>query len=74
MYFDVKATGKKSTRDRTVKKLHKSPAIIASGISTKFLPFDPNELCDRLKLFLQEKKAGKTCNIIDEDIVAIVDN
>ena len=30
--FDVKTTGQKSTRDRTLIKLPKSPAIMASGI------------------------------------------
>ena len=36
MYFDVKATGNKATRDRTLVKLLKSTAIMASGISTIF--------------------------------------
>ena len=36
MYFHVKSPGKKSTRDRTLKELLKSPAIMASGISTLF--------------------------------------
>ena len=48
--------------------------VSASGISkTRFLSSDPNELCDRLKLLLQEKHAGNNSNIIDEEIVAIVD-
>ena len=58
MHFDTKAQGNKSTRDRTLIKLLKSPAIIASGISTIFLSSDPDELCNRLKLLLQEKHAG----------------
>ena len=33
MHFDLKAVGKKSTRDRTLIKLPKSPAIMASGVS-----------------------------------------
>ena len=74
MNFDMKTQGNKSTRDRTLIKLLKSPAIIASGVSkTKFLSSDPNELCDRLKLLLQEKHAGKNFNIINEEIIAIVD-
>ena len=52
MYFDVKAPGRKSTRDLTLKKLLKSPAIAASGVSTVFLSSDPNEVCDGLKLLL----------------------
>ena len=36
MNFDLKALGKKSTRDRTLMKLLKSPAIIASRVTTNF--------------------------------------
>ena len=47
---------------------------MASGISnTIVLPSDPDELCDRLKLLLQEKQAGKISNIINKEILAIVD-
>ena len=74
MKFDTKASSNKSTRDRTLIKLLKSPAIMASGfLKTIFLSSDPNELCDRLKLLLQEKNGGNNCNLIDEEIVAIVD-
>ena len=76
MHFDMNAVGKKPTRDKTLIKLLKSPGLIvsASGISkTIFLSSDPNELCDRLKLLLQEKHAGNNSNIINEEIVAIVD-
>ena len=74
MHFDTKAQGNKSTRDRTFIKLLKSPAIIASGISTVFLSSDPDELCNRLKMLLQEKHAGNNSDIINKEIVAIVDN
>ena len=74
MHFDTKAQGKKSTRDRTLIKLLKSPAIMASGFSkTIFLSSDPDELCNRLKLLLQEKHAGNNSDIINDEIVAIVD-
>ena len=74
MNFDAKAVGKLSTRDKTLIKLLKSPRIMASGVSkTIILSFDPNELCDRLKLILQEKHGGNNSNLIDEEIVAIVD-
>ena len=33
MHFDQKGVGNKSTRDRTLIKLLKSPAIMASGVS-----------------------------------------
>ena len=54
MYFGVKATANKSTRDRTLIKLLISPGLMisASGISSQkksssntiFLSSDPNEL------------------------------
>ena len=52
MNFDMKAQGNKSTRDRTLIKLLKSPGLMvsASGVSkTIFLSSDANELCGRLK-------------------------
>ena len=76
MHFDLKAVGKKSTRDKTFIKLLKSPGLMvsASGASkTIFLSSDPDELCNRLKLLLQEKHAGNNSDIIKDEIVAIVD-
>ena len=74
MNYDVKSTGRPSTRHNSMVRLLDQPAIMASGFSkTKILSSDPNELCDRLKLLLQEKHAGNNFNIIDEEIVAIVD-
>ena len=59
MNFDIKQKGRKSDRDKSVIRLLKSPAIMASGISTIFLSSHPNELCDRLKILLQQKHGGK---------------
>ena len=76
MHFDTKAQGNKSTRDRTLIKLLKSPGLMvsASGVSkTIFLSSDPDELCDRLKLLLQEKHAGNNSDLINDEIVSIVD-
>ena len=74
MHFDERRVGNKSTRDRKLIKLLNSPAIMASGVSkTLFLSSDPNELCDRIKLLLQERHAGNNSNIINEEIVAMVD-
>ena len=76
MHFDLNAPGNKSMRDRKLIKLLKSPGLIvsASGVSkTIFLSSDPNELCNRLKLLLQEKHAGNNSNIYKDEIVAIVD-
>ena len=74
MNFDKSRVGNKSTRDRTLITLLNSPAIMASGISkTIILSSDPDELCERLKLLLQEKHAGNNSDIINDEIVAIVD-
>ena len=76
MHFDMKAVGKKSTRDKTLIKILKSPGLMvtATGVSqTIFLSSDPDELCDRLKLLLQEKNAGNNSDIINDEIVSIVD-
>ena len=76
MNFDLNAVGKKSTRDRSLIDLLKSPGLIvsASGVSkTIFLSSDPDELCNRLKLILQEKHAGINSDITNQEIVAIVD-
>ena len=76
MHFDLNAPGNKSTRDRKLIKLLNSPGLMvsASGLSkTIFLSSDPNELCDRLKLLLQEKHAGNNSDIINNEIVVIID-
>ena len=76
MNFDTKALGNKSTRDRTLIKLLKSPGLMisASGVSkTVFLSSDPDDLCNRLKLLLQEKHGGNNSDINNQEIVAIVD-
>ena len=74
MNYDTKSTGRPSTRHTSIIKILESPAIMASGISkTIILSSDPNELCDRLKLLLQEKHAGNNSDIINDEIVSIVD-
>ena len=74
MNYDTKSTGRPSTRHTSIIKILESPAIMASGISkTILLSSDPNELCDRLKLLLQEKHAGINSDIINDEIVAIFD-
>ena len=44
---------------------------MAPGIFTIFRPDNPNKLCDRLKLLLQEKQAGKNSFKSDEEIIAL---
>ena len=74
MNFNIKEKGNKSDRDKSIIRLLKSPAIMASGVSkTIFLSSDANELCDRIKLLLQEKHAGNNSDIINDEIVTIVD-
>ena len=55
LHFDKRATHDKSTRNKTLIRLLKSPAFMASGVSTIFLTESPNKHCNRLKLILQEK-------------------
>ena len=75
MNFDTKAQSNKATRDGTLIKLLKSPGIMAFGVlKTLFLSSDANELCDRLKLLLQEKQAGNNSDMINDEINDIVDN
>ena len=76
MHFDERRVGNKSIRDRKLIKIFNSPGlkISASSVSrTIFLSSDPDELCKRLKLLLQEKQAGNNSDIINQEIVAIVD-
>ena len=74
MNFNIRQKGNKSDRDKSIIRLLRSPRIMASGVSkTTFLSSDPDELCNRLKLLLQEKQAGINSDIINQEIVAIVD-
>ena len=52
--FDNKQTGRKSDRDKSLIRLLKSIAIMAFGISSTCLPSNPNEICNRRKLLLQQ--------------------
>ena len=67
MYFDGGALGNKSTRDKSLLRLLKSPAIMVSTSSvsscTRLLPSNPNELCDRSKFSLYENEAGINSHI-----------
>ena len=46
---------------------------MASAVTTIFLSENPDELCDRLKLLLQEKYARNNSDIINDEVVAIID-
>ena len=54
--FNFKQKGQKSPSDESFIKLHKPPAITTSGTSTKYLPSDPIELCDRKKCHYKKNK------------------
>ena len=54
--FNIRQQGRKNNRDKSMIKLFKSPAIMASGFSTIFLPPDRKEVCNRLTLLLQKQK------------------
>ena len=74
MHFDVRGPGNKSTRVGTFTKIPQSSVFSASGVSnTIYLSSDPNEICNRITLLLQQKHAGKNSNFINEEIFAIVD-
>ena len=73
MNYDTKSTGRPSTRHISITKILESPSIMASGITTIFLSENADELCDRLKLLLQEKHGGNNSDLINDEIVAIVD-
>ena len=72
--YDTKSTGRPSVRHNSMIRLLDQPAIMASGFTkTIILSSDPIELCDRLKLLLQEKHGGNNSNLIVEEIFAIID-
>ena len=73
MKFNIEQKGRESPRDESHIRLPKTRAILASGISTSFVPSDPNELSDRINLLLQEKQAGNNSIIIKGEIVAKID-
>ena len=50
--FVIKQKGRPSNRNKSPIKLPNSPATMASGVSTLFLPSDPKDFCDRIKLLL----------------------
>ena len=80
MNFDEKALGKKSTRDKTLIRLLDSPFIMAKSLQkesfsyTRWPSYNYNEFCDRLKLFLQDKKARTKSILTDEKNVSLAGN
>ena len=63
-----------------VKNFQKGKGLPTIGATTEsneveyiFLPSDSNELCDRLKILLQEKTGGNNNPQINQEIMAISD-
>ena len=74
MKYKLKNKGRPSIRHNSMIRLLNQSPIEASGFSkTIILSSDPNELCDRFKLLLQEKHGGINSILFDEEIVGIVD-
>ena len=74
MNYNINSTGRPGVRHSSMIRLLDQPDIKAPGFSkTIILSSDPDELCDRLKLLLEEKQAGNNSDIISDEIVAIVD-
>ena len=72
-HFITRATGN-SNRDRNLtKNYYNKRAILASGLKTTFLSEDPIELSDGIKLLKQEKRAGNTADMNNQEMVAIFD-
>ena len=63
--------------ENLIKNYFNKRAKIASGLNRSdrisFFSENPEELCDRLCLIIQEKQTESDTNIIDDEIVAIFD-
>ena len=73
MNFNIKERGRKSDRDKEIIKILKSLAVLAYGFTTVFSSENPDEVCDRLRLLLQEIQAGNNSDLINMEIFVIVD-
>ena len=74
MKYKLKNKGRPSIRHNSMIRLLNQTPITASGFTkTIILSSNPDELCNRLRLLLQEKHAGNNSDIINKESVAIVD-
>ena len=74
MKYKLKTKGRPSIRHNSMIRLLNQSPITGSGFTkTIILSSDPDELCNRLRLILQEKQAGNNSHIINKESVAIVD-
>ena len=73
MKYKLKNKGRPSIRHNSMFRLLNQPPITGSGFTkTIILSTNLDELCNRLRLLLQEKHAGNNSDIINEESVAIV--
>ena len=71
MKYDLNYGDKKSSRYNIIKYLFQPQ--LGSGIKFVFLPYDPDELVDQLKLIVLEKVGGNDNPMLSEQIIAIAD-
>ena len=69
MKYDLNYGDKKSSRYNIIKYLFQPQ--LGSGIKFVFLPSDPDELVDQLKLIVLEKVGGNDNPMLSEQIIAI---
>ena len=74
MKYKLKNKGRPSIRHNSmIRLLYQSPITSSGFTKTIILSSDLDELCNRLRLILQEKPAGNNSDIINKENVAIVD-
>ena len=74
MKYKLKNRGRPSIRHISMIRLLNQTPITASGFTkTIILSSNPDELCNRLRLLLQQKHAGNNSDIINKESVAIID-
>ena len=78
--YDINYGDKKSDRYHFIKDLRRKPIDtyqqpyqVGSGLKFIFLPSDPNELVDQLKLIYLEKVGGNDNPQLNEQVIAIAD-
>ena len=71
MNYDLNYGDKKSNRYNFIKSMLQPQ--IGSGLNFVFLPSDPDELVDQLKLLYFEKVGGNDNPMLSEQIIAIAD-
>ena len=71
MKYDLNYGDKKSSRYNIIKYLFQHQ--LGSGIKFVFLPSDPDELVDQLKLIVLEKVGGNDNPMLSEQLIAIAD-